>query len=77
MMARSPFYQKSPGVFVLPDSVQPRMRVCGRQQAHGINAYTATLRDLLNGASGTSLGIRRTRRSFACARVRARSGSST
>lgn len=71
-MARSPFYQKSPGVFVLSDSLQRLMQgYAGAGNSAGTNAYTATLRDLLNGAAGTSLGIQTNTQKL---RLRARQG---
>lgn len=71
-MARSPFYQKSPGVFVLSDSLQRLMQgYAGAGNNAGTNAYTATLRDLLNGAAGTSLGIQTNTQKL---RLRARQG---
>lgn len=71
-IARSPYYQTSPGVFVLPDSIQRLMQqYAGAGNSAGTNAYTATLRDLLNGAAGTPLGFQTNTQKL---RLRARQG---
>ncbi|MCC6650991.1 MAG: MtrB/PioB family outer membrane beta-barrel protein [Candidatus Eisenbacteria bacterium] len=54
MTARSPLYQISPGVFVLPDSVQ---RLLQQYAPVTGNAYANTLRDLLNTAQSTPLAM--------------------
>lgn len=69
-IARTPFYQTSPGVFVLPDSIQRLMQQYAGS-AGTTNNYTATLRDLLNGAFGTPLGIQTNTQKL---RLRARQG---
>lgn len=51
-VARSPFSQVRPGVFVLPDSIQ---RIMQNGTGGTAATYTAALRDLLNGASPVSL----------------------
>lgn len=70
LQARSPFTQVSPGVFVLPDSIQRLMQQYAGSSGT-MNAYTATLRDLLGKAAGTDLGMQTNTQKL---RLRARQG---
>ncbi|MFN8588797.1 MAG: MtrB/PioB family outer membrane beta-barrel protein [Candidatus Eisenbacteria bacterium] len=72
MTARSPLVQVSPGVFVLPDTLQRVMQnYLNQGNSAGTNAYTAALRDLLAKAPGVGLGIQTNVQKL---RMRARQG---